>query len=180
MRRPANREHDMRNLTYLSKEAASEACTKARELLKSGFYEARDSEGGTVAFFDEDKEGRKPFDPFTHVCIFEDGRLWRLCFETYPHGVDPEHDEAERSFIDSLVVPSHKLYECLKAAGCEISNHCSDLYVKIDEKSKPIVEAYEHKRSPNRFVNHLDGLPWFDIPFAYAPYWEAKAKGAKS
>ena len=49
----------------------------------------------------------------------------------------------------------------------EMGNHCSDLYVTVNEKSNPLVENYMWKMNVKRFRNAQDGTIWYDIPFAY-------------
>ena len=71
------------------------------------------------------------------------------------------------------------LYLELKAAGCRVAHHESDLYVLADDKAIPLIkEAVRTKRLahwPQRFVSrHPDdnGTVWYEIPFAYAPFWD--------
>ena len=69
------------------------------------------------------------------------------------------------------------IYQRLLDAGCEISNHCSDLYTPVNATSCKIVEEYR-KLSRNCvtiFNSQEDGSLWYDIPFAYMPYWEKRA-----
>jgi len=64
------------------------------------------------------------------------------------------------------------LYTALLAAGVPLDHHESDLYVKVTVESTRIVEN-QHKRMPRLFTSHIDGELWYDIPFAYEPFWEA-------
>lgn len=71
------------------------------------------------------------------------------------------------------------LYERLVAAGCEIDHHESDLYVKATPEALAIIEDYEAaSKLKNRetFSSAIDGSPWYDLPFAYDPFWSAKAQ----
>lgn len=63
------------------------------------------------------------------------------------------------------------IYQEMVKAGVEITNHESDLYAKVTPESEAIVKAYEFKSNVRRFINNIDGLSWFDIPFAFSPYW---------
>ena len=63
------------------------------------------------------------------------------------------------------------IHEQLKAAGCEIHNHESDLYVPVDEISAPIVNAWEFKNQVERFPDATNGRLMYCLPFAYDPYW---------
>ena len=49
----------------------------------------------------------------------------------------------------------------------QIDNHCSDLYVLKNEISTNFVNNYEYKGNVGTFRSEIDGLIWYDIPFAY-------------
>ena len=66
------------------------------------------------------------------------------------------------------------IYKKLIDAGVEIDNHESDLYAKVTPISKEIIDKYEHKRNVKTFVNNIDHTLWYDIPFAYEPFWHFK------
>jgi len=83
------------------------------------------------------------------------------------HGLVTENGENE---MDKDYSP---IYPLLKEAGATMDNHESDLYVLLDEKSSPIIEAY-NPIGASKFISQIDGKMWMDIPFAYLPYWEAK------
>ena len=66
------------------------------------------------------------------------------------------------------------IYEQMKAAGVETSNHESDLYAKVTPESKKIVKEYEHRGTVSTFTNRQGGGLWYDIPFAFDPYWHKR------
>jgi hypothetical protein len=70
------------------------------------------------------------------------------------------------------------LYEKLVAAGCEIGNHESDLHVKVSEKASIVIRAFLFHVGchgmPATFVSSIDGSLWYDIPFAYDPFFNAR------
>jgi len=74
------------------------------------------------------------------------------------------------------------LYQELIAAGCQIDNHESDLYVKVTPESCAILKSwllrlgYTDRRGAGvkTFRSRVDGELWFDVPFAYRPFWERK------
>ena len=70
------------------------------------------------------------------------------------------------------------VYAALVAAGCQIDNHESDLYVKADETSRRIIR--ESGWYCSSFRNQIDGTTWFDLPFAFAPFWNKRQRGNKS
>jgi len=65
------------------------------------------------------------------------------------------------------------LYQDIKAAGISINNHESDLYFPVTPESIEILALYPDQSS-SQFVSNTDGQLWFDAPFAYEPFWDAK------
>lgn len=64
-----------------------------------------------------------------------------------------------REFID--------VYAELVKAGATLDHHEGDLYVKVDEVARPIVaRAKANGWHVTTFTSNLDGLVWFEIPFA--------------
>ncbi len=68
------------------------------------------------------------------------------------------------------------IYTEMKAAGVEIDNHCSDMYVPDNATTREIVKGYEYKCNVIRFISDIDGTPWLNIPFAYDPWWSDAEK----
>ena len=64
------------------------------------------------------------------------------------------------------------IHEKLKAAGVELDAHESDLYAKVDDKSRLIIAEYEHRQNVTTFRSEIDGSPWYDIPFANDAFWQ--------
>jgi hypothetical protein len=62
-----------------------------------------------------------------------------------------------------------ELYDALIAAGCEIDSHESDLYVKA-------TLVAESGRLRSFFTHQVTGETWIDVPFAYLPWWEKRAR----
>jgi hypothetical protein len=72
------------------------------------------------------------------------------------------------------------LYEELIKNGIEIDNHESDLYFPMTLESIEILEKYpSEKRNARIFKNEINGEAWYDVPFAYIPWWEKKQKAEK-
>ncbi len=70
------------------------------------------------------------------------------------------------------------LYTDLKAAGVPLDSHESDLYAKATPEAKNIIEGWhDYAHSAKMFKSQIDGEWWFDIPFAFEPFWEAKQRG---
>lgn len=56
----------------------------------------------------------------------------------------------------------------------EISNYESDLYLKVTQVSEKLIAEYEFKESVRKFFSKVDKSYWFDIPFAFDPFWNKK------
>lgn len=73
------------------------------------------------------------------------------------------------------------LYAALKAAGCELDSHESDLYVKASAVATLILKRYAPQwRQATSFVSRTDGGLWYDVPFAYLPWWEKRSGRAQA
>ena len=64
------------------------------------------------------------------------------------------------------------IYTECKAAGVKMDNHESDLYVPVNEKTRSIVATYQHKENVSTFTHQVNGERWYDIPFAFDPWWD--------
>jgi len=72
------------------------------------------------------------------------------------------------------------LYHRLVDAGFEIDHHESDLYVRVTDESRAIIEGWMAESGLGRdflstFVSDIDKKRYFDVPFAFQPYWDARA-----
>lgn len=65
------------------------------------------------------------------------------------------------------------LYEKAKAEMPkeEIDHYCSTLYLKKTEVSDRLISEYEYKASVRTFKDNIDHVPWYEIAFAYEPYF---------
>ena len=73
-------------------------------------------------------------------------------------------------------LPIKDIYkEALKVMESDdIDHHESDLYLKVNDVSRKLIENYEWKGNVQIFNSaYGDGL-WYDVPFAYSTYWEKK------
>lgn len=72
------------------------------------------------------------------------------------------------------------IYDALKFAGCRLAHNKTDLYVKVDKVSRRVIrEAAEDGRLPNLpTLFRADGGSgfWWEIPFAYSPFWDERLK----
>lgn len=68
------------------------------------------------------------------------------------------------------------IYQVMKENGIRCESHESDLYVPVCVETVQILREYRYCGNVTRFHNQVDGGDWFDIPFAYDPYWQHKAE----
>lgn len=71
------------------------------------------------------------------------------------------------------------IYEQMLEAGVEVDHHESDLYVPANEVTRKILDGAGVKRDAyHASLFWRDGAAWYDVPFAYDPFW-ARKDGAK-
>lgn len=62
------------------------------------------------------------------------------------------------------------VYGKLKAAGCKIDNHQSDLYVEDTPEAREILHSFDLKIVP--FKDEVTGTMWLEAAFMYQPFWD--------
>jgi hypothetical protein len=55
-------------------------------------------------------------------------------------------------------------------------SHASDLYLPVNKQTRDLLKTYEFLANVQIFVSQIDGKLWYDVPFAYRPYWDSKTK----
>lgn len=68
------------------------------------------------------------------------------------------------------------IYEQLKALNIPMDHHESDLHVPVTPETRKIVNAYEFRSIVTTFISNTEKTLWYNIPFAYMPFWERKVK----
>jgi hypothetical protein len=63
----------------------------------------------------------------------------------------------------------------LMAAGIPIDSHESDLYCLATPEARALIGRAGHY-SVTRFRSTIDGRDWYEIPFAFEPWWQARAR----
>jgi len=60
--------------------------------------------------------------------------------------------------------------ELLKVCGKnDIDHWYSDLYVRKTQATEKIISAYKFRNNVETFIDQIDHVTWYDIPFAYNP-----------
>jgi hypothetical protein len=67
------------------------------------------------------------------------------------------------------------IFETVKKKGIPFSNHSSDLYIPVTPETRELISQYKFQQNVTTFWNEVDGGRWYDIPFAYDPWWEARS-----
>ena len=68
--------------------------------------------------------------------------------------------------------PTELYQEIVNATSPEqIAHWQSDLYCKVTAKTKQVIKRYAYENLVTVFEAN-DHTLWYDIPFAYTPYWE--------
>ena len=70
-----------------------------------------------------------------------------------------------------MISPS-ELYTAVVTLGIEHTNHASDLYIPVTKTTQILVDQLEPKGIVSVFKNNKDNKDWYDIAFAYIPFWE--------
>lgn len=50
----------------------------------------------------------------------------------------------------------------------DIDHHYSDLYLKVNNISRDLINNYEYKNQVKTFIDNIDHVLWYEVPFAYA------------
>lgn len=66
------------------------------------------------------------------------------------------------------------IYQQMIDAEIPVAGYHSDLYVPVNNETTRILAGYQFHYNVTAFRNEIDGKFWYDIPFAYDPYWEKK------
>lgn len=75
------------------------------------------------------------------------------------------------------LMPSTLYLEAVKTLpACDIDHHASDLYLRVTKASEKLFLRYEYQNQVSTFVSNIDGKLWFEFPFCFLPFWEAKDK----
>jgi len=61
--------------------------------------------------------------------------------------------------------------ECVER-GIVMDHHESDLYIPVTIETTALCAQFGHV--PTKFVNRVVGGLWFDVPFAFTPWWDAR------
>ena len=78
--------------------------------------------------------------------------------------------DCSRAFRDDDGLRS--IYDACLAAGVPMDSHESDLYIPVNETTTAILRRFGSTAST--FTNQVAGGLWYDVPFAFLPWWEKR------
>lgn len=81
-------------------------------------------------------------------------------------------NKSKKTSVDENTTDVKSLFDEIVDVGIEYDNHESDLYVKDTPATREILKKYKYENNVESFVSQIDGSRWFDIPFAYQPFWD--------
>ena len=58
----------------------------------------------------------------------------------------------------------------------DIDHHASDLYIRVTPESKALIARFQYRRMVTTFVDSINHVLWYDLPFCFAPFWENPSK----
>lgn len=74
--------------------------------------------------------------------------------------------------MEKILTPTDLYDEIVKVAQPEEIGHwTSDLQCKVTDATKAVIDRYEYKHLVTSFRSVIDGQLWYEIPFAFAPWW---------
>ena len=73
------------------------------------------------------------------------------------------------------------LYQACVDAGIATDSHESDLYIPDTAETRWLCKAFGRDGALlSAFTSNIDGKRWLDLPFCYAPFWEAVENRSKA
>lgn len=51
----------------------------------------------------------------------------------------------------------------------DIDHHASDLYIRVTPQSQALIQRLEPKSLISIFIDNIDHVRWYDLPFCYNP-----------
>lgn len=79
---------------------------------------------------------------------------------------------------NNIITTPGELYAAMMEATtpAERDHHSSDLYIKVTPITLLIMDRYEHRSHVSTFHDETDPRRalWYDVPFAYLPYWQGQ------
>lgn len=59
----------------------------------------------------------------------------------------------------------------------DIDHHATDLYIRKTPESEKLINKMKNKSLLSTFIDNIDHVVWYELPFCYTPEWEERLKG---
>jgi hypothetical protein len=66
------------------------------------------------------------------------------------------------------------IWEEIVESGVEFDHHYSDLYIPVNDTTTEILNRHGGTKRYGIFKSR-DGSLWYDVPFAYLPFWDSNS-----
>lgn len=100
----------------------------------------------------------------------------RITFKFYGTGDETKNlnlnrDSAKelKEFLETYLI-NDDLLQYIKDNNIPFSNHCSDLYIYVNDITQNIINKYKYKCNVTTFISQTDNKKMFEIPFGYTDY----------
>ena len=108
---------------------------------------------------------------------FYDG-CYQVCkdeYDAWSKRIDSYDDWRGR--LVKIENPSDLYSEIVNVAKSDqIGNWTCDLQCKVTKDTTAVINRYKYKHLVTTFHSAIDGTLWYEIPFAYNPWWEERCK----
>lgn len=79
---------------------------------------------------------------------------------------------------ESEVTPENICELAMKLLPAEdIDHHATDLYIRKTPESTKLINKMKNKSLLSTFIDNIDHVVWYELPFCYSPAWEERLKG---
>ena len=75
--------------------------------------------------------------------------------------------------LQNIIETPNELYDEIVKATSEDQrgNWTSDLQCKVTKATSRVIERYKYRHLVTTFHSAIDHTLWYEIPFAFAPWW---------
>jgi len=71
---------------------------------------------------------------------------------------------------NEIIKSNISIFQKVKKLGIDFDNYYSDLYLFVNDDTTKIIDNYEFKSIVTTFKSAVDGIPMYEVPFAYEDY----------
>lgn len=107
---------------------------------------------------------------YTQLTVFINNIQYQIT-RTFPYKENKTQEIKVYYEIEPLTVTPGTVHEiaALLLPSDHIDHHASDLYIKVTAQSKKIIERLQPKSLLSKFIDNIERVYWYDLPFCYNP-----------